>query len=323
MKDGFVPGVDMRIAIIGAGGIGAIYGAALARSGCEVAFVARGAHLAAMRADGLRIEGDRGETLIRPARATDDIASIGPVDYVLLCVKSWDVETAGAQLRPIVGPDTAVVPLQNGVDAADRLMPILRREAVMGGTAFVTGSIVAPGIVRQTGTYQVMTFGELGQGGCNGRPSPRGERLRDQCEAAGFEGVLSPDVRVPVWEKFLVLIPLANVNALTRQPLGRYRADPDTWALVERSARETEAVGRAEGVNLPPDAAERALAAIRSMPDHHMASMGNDLLRGNRLELPWLAGKIVQLGRRNGIATPVNEFVYAALKFYADGPPTG
>jgi 2-dehydropantoate 2-reductase len=161
-----------------------------------------------------------------------------------------------------------------------------------------------------------MTFGELDRG-----PSPRGERLRELCKAAGFDGVLSPDVMVPVWEKFLVLIPLANINALTRQPLGRYRADPDTWALAEASLREAEAVGRAERVNLPQDAAERALATIRSMPDHHMSSMGNDLLRGNRLELPWLAGKVVQLGHRHGIPTPVNEFVYAALKLYADGAP--
>jgi 2-dehydropantoate 2-reductase len=306
----------MRIAVIGAGGIGAIFGAALARSGVEVAFVARGAHLAAMREHGLRIEGDRGETVIRPAWATDDIAGIGKVDYALLCVKLWDVETAGAQLRPIVGPKTAVIPLQNGVDAAERLIPILGQEKVMGGTAFVTGSIVAPGIVRQTGTYQIMTFGELDR-----RSSPRGERLRELCAEAGFEGVLSPDVMVPIWEKFLVLIPLANVNALTRTPLGRYRADPDTWALVEASAREAEAVGRAEGVDLPQDAAEHALATIRSMPDHHIASMGNDLLRGNRLELPWLAGKVVQLGRRHKIPTPVNEFVYAALKLYADGTP--
>jgi 2-dehydropantoate 2-reductase len=306
----------MRIAIIGAGGIGAIYGAALARSGVEVAFVARGAHLQAMRENGLRVEGDRGETVIRPAWATDDVASIGPVDYVLLCVKLWDVESAGAQLRPVVGPETAVVPVQNGVDAHERLIPILGREAVMGGTAFVTGSIIAPGVVRQTGAYQVMTFGELGRA-----TSPRGERLRDLCAAAGFDGVLSPDVMVPIWEKFLVLIPLANVNALTRLPLGRYRADPDTWALAEASLREAEAVGRAEGVNLPPDAAERALATIRTMPDHHMSSMGNDLLRGNRLELPWLAGKVVQLGRRHGIPTPVNAFVHAALKLYADGAP--
>ena len=304
----------MRIAVIGTGGIGGPYGASLAKAGADVTFVARGAHLAAMRESGLRIEGDRGEKLVRPAQATDDIAGIGPVDYVLLCVKLWDVESAGEQIRPIVGPGTAVVPLQNGVDSAERLVPILGREAVMGGTAFVTGSIVAPGVVRQTGTYQQMTFGEL-----DGRASPRGERLRDLCAAAGFEGILSPDVRVPIWEKFLVLVPLANVNALTREPLGRYRADPDLWALVEASISETEAVGRAEGVALKPDAVEKGLAMIRSMPDHHMTSMGNDLLRGNRLELPWFAGKVVELGRRHAIPTPVNSFVYAALKLYVNG----
>src|SRR5437763_680165 len=144
----------MRIAVIGAGGIGGPYGASLANAGAEVIFVARGAHLAAMRENGLRVEGDRGETIVRPARATDDIASIGPVDYVLFCVKLWDVESAGEQIRPIIGPATAVVPLQNGVDAAERLIPILGREAVMGGTAFGTGSIIAPGVVRQTGAYQ-------------------------------------------------------------------------------------------------------------------------------------------------------------------------
>jgi 2-dehydropantoate 2-reductase len=309
----------MHIAVIGAGGIGAIYGAALARAGADVTFVARGAHLAAMREGGLKVEGDRGETLVRPARATDDIAQIatgGPVDYVLSCVKLWDVETAGAQLRPIVGPETAVVPLQNGVDAHERLIPILGREAVMGGTAFVTGSIVAPGIVRQTGTYCQMTFGELGQ-----PTSPRAERLRDLCAVAGIEGILSPDVRVPIWQKFLMLVPLANVNAVTRLPLGAYRADPETWRLVEASLQETEAVGRAEGVALPADAVEHGLATIRSMPDHHMTSMGNDLLRGNRLELPWFAGKVAELGRKHGISTPTNDFVYAALKLYANGPP--
>jgi 2-dehydropantoate 2-reductase len=307
----------MRIAVIGTGGIGGPYGASLAKAGADVTFVARGAHLAAMRENGLKIEGDRGEILVRPAQATDDIAAIaagGSVDYVLLCVKLWDVERAGEKIRPIVGPDTAVIPLQNGVDSAERLVPILGAKAVMGGTAFVTGSIVAPGVVHQTGTYQRMTFGEI-----DGRASPRGERLRDLCAAAGFEGILSPDVRVPIWEKFLVLVPLANVNALTRVPLGKYRADLDLWALVEASLNETAAVGRAEGVGLASDAEERGVLMIRSMPDHHMTSMGNDLLRGNRLELPWFAGKVVELGRRHAIPTPVNAFVYAALKLHANG----
>ena len=306
----------MRIAVIGAGGIGAIYGASLAKAGADVIFVARGAHLAAMRERGLKIEGDRGEMHVSPAHATDDPSSIGPVDVVLFCVKLWDVESAGAAIRPIVGPKTAVIPLQNGVDAHERLIPVLGREAVMGGTAFVTGSIIAPGVVRQTGAYQRMTFGEL-----DGTISPRGKRLAQLCAAAGFEGILSPDVLVPLWDKFTMLVPLANVNALTRAPLGKYRADPDSWSLVEGSVHETVAVGRAEGVNLAPDAADKAIALIRSMPDHHMTSMGNDLLRGNRLELPWFAGKVVELGRKHGVPTQVNSFVYAALKLYANGPP--
>jgi len=306
----------MRIAVIGAGGIGAIYGASLAKAGADVIFVARGAHLAAMREHGLKIEGDRGEMHVSPAHATDDPSSIGPVDVVLFCVKLWDVESAGAAIRPIVGPKTAVIPLQNGVDAHERLIPVLGREAVMGGTAFVTGSIIAPGVVRQTGAYQRMTFGEL-----DGTISPRGKCLAELCAAAGFEGILSPDVLVPLWDKFTMLVPLANVNALTRAPLGKYRADPDSWSLVEGSVHETVAVGRAEGVNLAPDAADKAIALIRSMPDHHMTSMGNDLLRGNRLELPWFAGKVVELGRKHGVSTQVNSFVYAALKLYANGPP--
>jgi 2-dehydropantoate 2-reductase len=306
----------MRIAIVGAGGIGAIYGAAFAKSGAEVVFVARGAHLAAMRENGLRIEGDRGETEIKPAQATDDISAIGTVDYVLFCVKLWDVESAGEQIRPIVGPATAVIPLQNGVDAAERLVAILGSRPVMGGTAFVTGSIVAPGIVRQTGTYQRMTFGELDRGN-----RKRGRRLRDLCAAAGFEGALSADVSIPIWEKFILLVPLSGLNALTRLPLGKWRNDPDLAALSESVLRETVEVGLAEGVDLPPDSVDKALSTIRSMPDHHMTSMGNDLLRRNRLELPWFAGKVVELGHRHAIPTPANGFIYAALKPYANGSP--
>jgi 2-dehydropantoate 2-reductase len=306
----------MRIAVIGTGGIGGPYGAALAKAGADVTFVARGAHLAAMRENGLRIEGDRGETHIRPAQATDDIAGIGTVDFVLSCVKLWDVEQAAEQIRPIVGPRTAVIPLQNGIDAAQRMIRILGDEPVMGGMAFVTGTIVAPGVVRQTGTYQQMTFGEL-----DGRISERGKRLRDLCTAAEFEGVLSPDIMVPVWQKFLLLVPLSGLNTLTRLPLGKWREDPDLVNLYEAALRETFAVGLAEGVRLPPDSAEKTVAMMRSMPPHHTTSMGNDLLRGNRLELPWFAGKVVELGRRHGIPTPVNGFIYAALKPYVKGAP--
>jgi len=307
----------MRIVVVGAGGIGGPYGASLAKAGADVTFVARGPHLAAIRENGLRIVGDRGETHIRPARATDDIAGIGTVDFVLFCVKLWDVEGVGRKLRPIVGPKTAVVPLQNGIDATERLISILGSEAVMGGVAFVTGTIAAPGIVRQTGTYQSMTFGEL-----DGRTSERGRRLRDLCEGAGFEGILSPDIKIPLWEKFILVAPLAGLNALTRLPLGRWREEPDLVALYETALRETVAVGLAEGVRLPPDSIDKGTALMRSMPPHHMTSMGNDLIRGGRLELPWFAGKVVELGRRHGIPTPVNGFIFAALKPYAHGAPT-
>jgi 2-dehydropantoate 2-reductase len=306
----------MRIAIVGAGGIGCIYGAALAKAGADVTFIARGAHLAAMRANGLKIEGDRGETHINPAQATDDPAKVGVVDYAIFCVKLWDVESAGAAIKPLVGPQTAVIPQQNGVDAHERLIPILGRDAAMAGTAFVTGSIVAPGVVRQTGTYQVMTFGEL-----DGRMSARGRALADACAAAGFEGVFSSDVLVPIWEKFVMLVPLAGVNSLTRVPLGVYREDPELWALCEASLKETIAVGRAEGVNLPPNAVDKGIAQFRAMPPHHMTSMCNDLLRGNRIELPWFAGKVVELGKKHGIPTPTTSLLFAALKPHVNGKP--
>jgi 2-dehydropantoate 2-reductase len=306
----------MRIAVIGTGGIGGPYGASLAKAGADVIFVARGAHLRAIRENGLRIEGDRGETHIRPAQVTDDIAGIGTVDFVLSCVKLWDIENIGEKLRAIVGAQTAVIPLQNGVDAAERLTGILGREPVMGGMAFVTGTIVAPGIVRQTGAYQQMTFGELDR-----RISERGKRLRDLCEAAGFEGVLSPDIMVPIWQKFILLVPLSGLNALTRLPLGKWREDPDLLAIYEAALQETVAVGLAEGIRLPSDVVEKTLAMMRSMPPYHTTSMGNDLLRGNRLELPWFAGKVVELGRRHSIPTPVNGFVYSALKPYINGAP--
>jgi 2-dehydropantoate 2-reductase len=306
----------MRIAVIGAGGIGGPYGASLAKAGADVTFVARGAHLAAIRENGLRIEGDRGDTHIRSAQATDDIAEIGTVDFALCCVKLWDLEVAAEQIRAIIGPRTAVIPLQNGIDAAERLTSILGSEAVMGGMAFVTGAIVAPGVICQTGTYQRMTFGEL-----DGRVSERGQRLRDLCPAAGFEGVLSPDIMVPVWEKFILLVPLSGLNALTRLPLGKWRDDPDLLALYGAALRETVSVGLAEAVRVPSDIIDRTLAQMRSMPPHHTTSMGNDLIRGNRLELPWFAGKVVELGRRHGIKTPVNAFIYAALKPYINGVP--
>ncbi len=179
----------MRIAVVGAGGVGGGFGAALAKAGADVTFIARGAHLAAMKEKGLRIEGGRGETHLVPTQATDDPSTVGPVDFVLFCVKLWDVESAGAQIKPLVGPDTAVIPLQNGIDAPERLVPILGARAVMGGVAQISASIVEPGVIRQVGTFMRMLFGEL-----DGSRSARGEALLAMCSKAGFDVVLSDQI---------------------------------------------------------------------------------------------------------------------------------
>jgi 2-dehydropantoate 2-reductase len=306
----------MRIAVIGAGGVGAAFGAALAKAGGDVTFVARGAHLAAMRDNGLRIEGDRGETLLRPCQATDDPATIGPVDVVLFCVKLWDVERAGESIRPLIGPETAVIPVQNGVDAPDRLASVIGRDAVMGGTVGISATIAAPGIIRQTGTFMTMTFGEL-----DGRASSRGERFLALCQKAGFTATLTDSIETAIWMKFIMLTAMSGGTAITRLPIGTLRDDPDVFWLFERIMHETDAVGRAKGVRLPDDAVTRILGGVRATPPTMMASMAHDLMRGNRLELPWLAGKVVSLGRELGVPTPVNAAVYAALKPYVEGAP--
>ena len=306
----------MRIAVIGAGGVGGGFGAALAKAGGDVTFVARGAHLAAMQANGLKIEGDRGETLINPVRATDDPATIGPVDIVLFSVKLWDVESAGEAIKPLIGPNTGVIPLQNGIDSGDRLVPILGASHVMGGTVGISATIKAPGIIGQTGTFMTMAFGER-----DGTLSARGKDLAGLAKAAGISTLFSENIAVQIWEKFILLTAMSGCTAVTRLPIGKLRDDPDVFALFESVMRETEAVGRAEGVPLPADVVEKRVAMIKTQTPGVMASMAVDLLRGNRLELPWLAGNVVKLGRKHGIPTPSNAAIFAALKPYANGAP--
>lgn len=304
----------MRVAIMGTGGIGGPLGASLAQAGNDVTFIARGAHLAAMRANGLRIEGDRGETIVRPVQATDDPATIGVVDLVLFCVKLWDVEAAGEQLRPLMGADTAVIPLQNGVDASERLLPILGAGHVLGGVAVVTGSIVAPGVVRQSGTHHRFMFGEL-----DGRVTPRLEGIRDACKAAGIDAVLSDNIQRARWDKFIALVATSGLCALARRPIGDLRDDPDIAPLFEDAMQEVVAVGQACGVQFAADVLDPWRAFIRGVPPDWTPSMAVGLRAGHRLELPWLSGKVVQLGAEHGVATPVNRVVYAALKPYANG----
>ncbi len=306
----------MRIAVVGAGGVGGGFGAALAKAGADVTFIARGAHLAAMKRHGLIVKGGRGETHLVPTQATDDPGEIGKVDIVLFCVKLWDVESAGAQIKPLIGPETAVIPLQNGIDAAERLIPILGKDAVMGGVAQISASIVEPGVILQVGTFMRMIFGEL-----DGRRSPRGEKFLALCERAGFDATLSEQILTELWMKFIALAANASITAATRQPIGRLRDDPDLRPIFIAAFKETIDIGRARGIALPADALERILDFTAHAPAAMKASMALDLERGNRLELPWLGGKVVELGRALGIATPTHGMLYALLKPYIMGTP--
>jgi 2-dehydropantoate 2-reductase len=306
----------MRIAVVGAGGVGGGFGAALAKAGADVTFIARGAHLAAMKSEGLRVNSARGDTHLVPTQATDDPASIGKVDVVLFCVKLWDLESAGERVRPLVGPGTAVIPLQNGIDAADRLIPILGREAVMGGVAQISASIIRPGVINQVGTFMRMIFGEL-----DGKITRRGEDFLALCQKAGFDATLSDKILTELWMKFIPLATNASITALTRLPIGKLRDDPDIRPIFISAVREVIEIGRAKGIALPADAFEKTMDFVAHTPPAMKASMALDLERGNRMELPWLGGKVVELGRELGVATPTHGMMYALLKPYVMGTP--
>ncbi len=304
----------MRIAVVGAGGVGGGFGAALAKAGADVTFIARGAHLAAMKSIGLKVESPRGDVHLTPTQATDDPATVGPVDFVLFCVKLWDVESAGQHIKPLIGPQTAVIPLQNGIDAPERLVPILGASAVIGGVAQISASIVAPGVIRQVGTFMRMIFGEL-----DGSRSRRSEALLALCQKAGFDATLSDQILTELWMKFILLATNASVVALARQPIGKLRDDPDMKPQFVAAYNEVIAVGKARGVRLPADALDKMLAFNAGAPPTMKPSMALDLERGNRIELPWLGGKVVELGRQLGVATPTHALMYAALKPYVMG----
>jgi 2-dehydropantoate 2-reductase len=306
----------MRIAVIGAGGVGGAFGVALAKAGADVTFVARGAHLAAMKSNGLKIQGGRGESHLVPTSATDNPADIGEVDIVLFCVKLWDVESAGEHIKPLIGKDTAVIPLQNGIDAAERLIPIIGSETVMGGVAQISASIIAPGVIQQVGTFMRMIFGEL-----DGRRSRRSEAFLALCQKAGFDATLSEQILTELWMKFILLATNASITAATRQPIGKLRDDADIRPMFIAAYQETIDVAHARGIALPGNTLDKVLEFNANAPPTMKASMALDLDRGNRLELPWLGGKVVELGRQLGVPTPTHATLYAMLKPYVMGTP--
>lgn len=304
----------MRIGVFGAGAVGGYVGARLAAAGEDVTFIARGAHLDAIRESGLRLDSPNGDLVLHPAQATDDPASVGPVDYLLFAVKLFDTEAVAEACRPMVGPDTTVVALQNGVETEDIIGGILGPEKVMGGTVYIAAVVAEPGLIRQTGTFARVIFGEL-----DGSRSERGLALEAACKAANLDVVFSDAVLTEIWMKFIVLAALSGVTTATRKSIGPLRADPDTRALFRNAIAEAAAVGRARGVVLPDDAVDRQLAVVDGWPHDMVASMLHDLNAGKRMELDHLSGAVTRLGRQAGVPTPVHDVLYATLKPYKDG----
>ena len=305
----------MKIAVMGSGGVGGFYGGRLAHAGYDVTFVARGAHLAELRRNGLIIENaEQGDIHVPKVKATDDPAFIGPVDVVLFAVKLWDTEAVARSLLPIVGPRTAVLSLQNGVIKDDILKRELGRSHVMGGVAYVGTTIARPGVIRQTGTLQRLLFGEY-----DGQRSARAEALLEALLKAGIAAELSSDIRRTLWEKYVFLVGLSGSTASMRSPIGPIRANPQTRAFLLELMKETVAVGRACGVDLPEDYAEQRLAFADNVAEDMTSSLHHDLERGNRLEVEWLSGGVVQLGRSVNVPTPMNRAVWDVLALYAGG----
>ncbi|SPL88153.1 2-dehydropantoate 2-reductase [[Actinomadura] parvosata subsp. kistnae] len=308
----------MRIAIVGAGGVGGFFGALLARGGADVTFVARGAHLEAMRRDGLRIEGGAHPVHLPAVRATGDPAEAGPADLVMLCVKLWGVEAALEQIRPLIGPDTTVVSFQNGVLKDDYLRDAFGAERVIGGVAYVATRISRPGVIEQTGSLQRLVFGEF-----DGRISARVTAFHQACVAGGINAEVSPDIRRQIWQKFVFLTGLSATTATTRLPIGAVRENPQTRAFLLDLMREVVAVGRASGVALAEDYARECLKLVDDVAYDMTSSLFHDLDAGRPLEVRWLSGGVVELGRKAGVGTPLNRAVADILALHADGRARG
>ena len=299
---------------MGTGGLGGYFGARLALGGrADVSFIARGAHLQALRADGLRIEGP--EVMHLPqVQATDDPASVGPVDLVMLCVKLWDTESAIERIRPMMGPHTAVVSFQNGVLKDAPLRAAFGDTRVMGGVGYIAATIDRPGTIRQTGPMQRLVFGEF-----DGSRSSRAEAFLQACIAGGIKADLSTSILREIWQKFVFLAGLSGTTTPIGRTIGPIREHPQTRAFLRDVMAEVVAVGRAHGVDLPADYADVRLALADDVSPAMTSSMHHDLQRGNRLEVRWLAGAVVELGRAVGVPTPLNRAIADILVLHADG----
>ncbi|MEJ1161511.1 2-dehydropantoate 2-reductase [Prosthecomicrobium sp. N25] len=304
----------MRIAVMGTGGVGGYFGGKLAAAGFDVGFVARGAHGAALAAEGLTIESGVTPIERMPIRVVSDPAELGPVDLVLFAVKLWDTEGAVEQLKPVLTADTVVISFQNGVDAGDRIAAMIGAGHVAGGVCHIGASIARPGVIRHLGTLARLTVGAF-----DGAVDPRLEAFSAACTRAGIDHALTGDIRRAIWEKFVFLSAMSGVTALTRRPIGDIRADPDLRAFFHDAVRETVAVARARGIGIPAEQADKVMGFADALPAGMKASMLHDLERGARLELPWLSGAVVRMGAEAGVPTPVHRAIWCALKLDAAG----
>ncbi len=305
----------MRIAVMAAGAVGGYFGARMAAAGHDVYFIARGAHLEAIKKNGLKIESVHGDLHLPKPNVTDDPKTVGPVDIVLFAVKLWDTEKAAELARPLVGPDTRVITLQNGVDSVERVGPILGVEQTVGGATYIATVVAAPGVVSHTSAFAKLRFG---------RADKKADATLDAFVAAGkaakLDIALSDDIERERWEKFTFLTAMAGSTATLRSAIGPIAADPETREFSRQLMTEAFAVGRAKGVALDPAFIEERMEFVVNKVEPGMkASMAHDLERGNRLELDWLAGKVRALGRELGVPTPASDTVYTVLKLHRMG----
>jgi 2-dehydropantoate 2-reductase len=304
----------MKIAIMAAGAVGGYFGARLAGAGHEVHFLARGKHLEAIRAGGLRVKSDFGDMHLTSVSVSDDPSQVGPVDVILFAVKLWDTAAAARACKPMLGEDTAVISLQNGVESTGIIAEELGPEHALGGSAYISASIAEPGVIHHFGSFAKLVFGE----GDN-RKSERVLAFLGAGEESGIEAEIPDDMQVAVWLKFITLASMSGVTTTTRRPIGEILADPDMAKIYRDTMTEIAEVGRARGVNLPSDAVDQRMSHAASLPAAMTASTLKDLEAGGRLETPWLTGAVVRLGRESNVPVPVNETLNAVLKPYENG----
>lgn len=306
----------MRIAIIGAGAVGGYYGALLSRAGADVSFVARGAHRDAIRANGLRIIGVQGDFTVK-VPAEDDPSRIGPVDVVMLTVKTYDNDSALPLLMPLLGPDTCVLTFQNGVDSANDLADVVGESRVLAGPTYIATAIEAPGLIRQTGSHRRIVFGEVFD-----PPStitPRVQDLADLMCAADIHAEPVADARIPLWEKFIFLAPFAAFTGAARKSIGAIREDPEARETFMAAVAEVEQVARATGIDVAADMRDRVATYTAGIPESTRSSMLIDLQAGKRIEVESLPGSVVRRGREVGVETPIMRGLYAVLRPWANG----